>query len=103
MPDFVSDAKSATAAGDYVRAILRKYPAMKAELRDLLWQIDSGQGVNVSALPDAKLKGALRGLFAHLRLRCTKQARPQCAPAHRPRAACALQTCVTSFAHAGLC
>ena len=62
-------------AAEYVRCIVRKYPAMKGELRDLLWQIDNQEGVNIDALPDAKLKGALRGLFTHLHLRHTRQVR----------------------------
>ena len=74
-PDFVVDAQNATVAAEYVRAIVRKYPSMKSELRDLLWKIDNEEGVNVDGLPDAKLKGALRGLFTYLNLRHTKQVR----------------------------
>lgn len=75
LPDFVKDAQSAPLAAEYVRAILRKYPTMKADLRDLLWKIDNQQGVRIDSLPDAKLKGALRGLFTYLNLRYTKQVR----------------------------
>ena len=75
-PDFVKDAQNAPIAAEYVRAILRKYPSMKADFRDLLWQVDNEQGVRIDSLPDAKLKGALRGLFTYLNLRHTKQVPP---------------------------
>jgi hypothetical protein len=71
-PDFVKDAQSAPVAAEYVRSIVRKYPTVKAELRDMLWRIDNEEGVNIQDLPDAKLKGCLRGLFSHLNLRHAK-------------------------------
>jgi hypothetical protein len=71
VPSFVSDAQNAAIAADYVRAIVRKYPVMKAELKDLLWKVDNGEGVNVDGVADAKLKGALRGMLSYLNLRRT--------------------------------
>jgi hypothetical protein len=75
VPDFVRDAQSAPIAAEYVRSIVRKYPTVKAELRDLLWRIDNEEGVSIDGLPNAKLKGCLRGLFSHLNLRYTKSVR----------------------------
>ena len=72
-PDFVKDAQDAPIAAEYVRAILRAHPAMKGDLRELLWKIDAEEGVRIDGLPDAKLKSALRSLFTYLNLRHTKQ------------------------------
>jgi hypothetical protein len=80
VPDFVSDAKKVPVAAEFVRAILRWQPSIRGELRELLWQIDNGDGVNVDAVPDPELRSALRGLFSNLNLRHTRQVHPPRAP-----------------------
>lgn len=70
--DYKLDAQTAPVAAEYVRCILRKYPAMKAELRDLMWQIDDGKTPDIDKVDDQDLRRGLRGLFAALNLRRSK-------------------------------
>lgn len=45
---------------------------MKAELRDLMWQIDDGKTPDIDKVDDQDLRRGLRGLFAALNLRRSK-------------------------------
>lgn len=70
--DYRLDAQTAPIAAEYVRGILRKYPRMKCELRDLMWQIDDGKCPDINKVEDPDLSRGLRGLFGALNLKRTK-------------------------------
>eukprot|EP00892_Ulva_mutabilis_P003197 jgi/Ulvmu1/12879/UM098_0067.1 len=70
--DYRLDSQSAPAAAEYVRCILRKFPTMKNELRDLVWQIDAGESPQLSNVDDPDLLRGLRGLFGALNLKRSK-------------------------------
>ncbi|XP_024522880.1 uncharacterized protein LOC9640968 [Selaginella moellendorffii] len=48
--------------------ILLEFPALSGELKQLLHMVDSGQGVDVSGIPDEKLRELLFKLFQALKL-----------------------------------
>ncbi|XP_024542898.1 uncharacterized protein LOC112350633 [Selaginella moellendorffii] len=48
--------------------ILLEFPALSGELKQLLHMVDSGQGVDVSGIPDEKLRELLFKLFKALKL-----------------------------------
>lgn len=73
--DYRRDAESAPVAAEYVRCILRKFPNMKTELRDLIWQIDAGKSPQLKNVENPDLLRGLRGLFGALNL---KRAQVQC-------------------------
>jgi len=58
-------------ACEQLRSILRAFPAVRKELRALLWSVDNGQAVSLDGLADTGLKTALQSLFLQLRLVCT--------------------------------
>lgn len=68
VPDYVADIRNVPIAAEYVRCILRKWPALKGDLRELLWKIDQGEGVDVSGIAERQLRSALRALFTYLNL-----------------------------------
>lgn len=74
-PAYIKDAESAHIAAEYVRCILRKFPDMKSDLRDLLWRIDAGEGVKIDALKDPDTLRGIRGLMGSLNLRRSKTVR----------------------------
>lgn len=74
--DYRLDAQTAPVAAEYVRCILRKFPGMKMELRDLMWQIDDGKCPEINKVDDPDLLRGLRGLFGALNL---KRSRVHCA------------------------
>lgn len=74
-PAYIKDAETAHVAAEYVRCILRKFPAMKSELRDLLWRIDAGEGVRIDSLDDADTLRGIRGLMGSLNLHRSKTVR----------------------------
>jgi hypothetical protein len=74
-PSYIKDAESAHIAAEYVRCILRKFPSMKSELRDLLWRIDDGEGVRIDSLDDPDTLRGLRGLLGSLNLQRSKTVR----------------------------
>jgi len=73
VPDFVADLQGVRVAAEYVRAMLRKWPALRQQLRELLWKVDSGEAVDIAGLPDAQLRSALRACFDYLNLHITSQ------------------------------
>ncbi|KAG2444929.1 hypothetical protein HXX76_001665 [Chlamydomonas incerta] len=52
-----------------LRDILSEYPAVRKELREMLWRVDQGEATNISGVPDPVLKGHLAQLLELLRLR----------------------------------
>lgn len=75
VPYFVTDLQNVRLAAEYVRSILRKWPNLKQDLRDLFWKVDSGEAVNIAALPDPQLRGALHATFDYLNLHITREVR----------------------------
>lgn len=67
--DYRLDAQTSPVAAEYVRCILRKFPKMKLELRDLMWQIDDGKCPKINQVDDPDLLRGLRGLFEALNLK----------------------------------
>ncbi|KXZ55203.1 hypothetical protein GPECTOR_3g347 [Gonium pectorale] len=57
------------AAVNKLRDILSAYPAVRKELRDMLWRVDQGEAANISGVPDPELKAHLGQLLELLRLR----------------------------------
>lgn len=74
-PTYIKDAETAHVAAEYVRCILRKFPTMKSELRDLLWRIDAGEGVRIDSLDDPDTLRGIRGLLGSLNLQRSKTVR----------------------------
>ncbi|GIL91130.1 hypothetical protein Vretimale_9578 [Volvox reticuliferus] len=52
-----------------LRDILSSYPAVRKELREMLWRVDQGEAANISGVPDSDLKASLAQLLELLRLR----------------------------------
>ncbi|GIL65882.1 hypothetical protein Vafri_19522 [Volvox africanus] len=52
-----------------LRDILSNYPAVRKELREMLWRVDQGEAANISGVPDSDLKASLAQLLELLRLR----------------------------------
>ncbi|GLI60597.1 hypothetical protein VaNZ11_002769 [Volvox africanus] len=52
-----------------LRDILSYYPAVRKELREMLWRVDQGEAANISSVPDSDLKASLAQLLELLRLR----------------------------------
>lgn len=61
------------AAISCTRRLLAGWPAARRELRELLWQIDDGQAVDTSGVPDPSLKEIIQQTFQCLDLRHTGQ------------------------------
>ncbi|PNH04166.1 hypothetical protein TSOC_009705, partial [Tetrabaena socialis] len=57
------------AAVNKLRAILTDYPAVRKELREMLWRVDQGEAANIASVPDPDLKAHLAQLLELLRLR----------------------------------
>ncbi|GJN40333.1 hypothetical protein PR202_gb29538 [Eleusine coracana subsp. coracana] len=56
-------------AREIVRDILKEFPAVAGELRQLLQMIDSGEGIDISGISDKPLVKRLKKLFRSLRLK----------------------------------
>lgn len=54
------------------RALLAAHPAMRRDLRQLLWSVDNGKAVGVGGVPDPGLRSDLEQLLSLLGLRCSK-------------------------------
>ncbi|TVU33862.1 hypothetical protein EJB05_15675, partial [Eragrostis curvula] len=63
------DSDRAEEAREIVRDILREFPAVASELRQLLQMIDSGEGIDISGISDKPLVKRLKKLFRSLRLK----------------------------------
>jgi len=59
------------ACASLLRDLLRAFPAVRKDLRALLWSVDAGQGVDVGKVADAALRSGLESLFTACRLRRT--------------------------------
>lgn len=92
----MKDAETAHIAADYVRCILRKFPAMKSELRDLLWRIDAGEGVRIDSLDDPDTLRGIRGLMGSLNLQRSKTVRSHLLCDGAPSSTAELDTCPTA-------
>jgi hypothetical protein len=67
------------AAVQQTRSLLAMWPAVKRELRQLLWSIDDGQAVGVAGVPDPDLRAAMEALLTCLGLK-TAQVPPHHGP-----------------------
>ncbi|WVZ70458.1 hypothetical protein U9M48_019127 [Paspalum notatum var. saurae] len=63
------DRAAAEEAQEIVRDIIREFPAVAGELRQLLQMIDSGEGIDISEISDKPLVKRLKKLFRSLRLK----------------------------------
>ncbi|GFR39678.1 hypothetical protein Agub_g150 [Astrephomene gubernaculifera] len=57
------------AAVTTLRDILSGYPAVRKELREMLWRVDQGEAADISGVPDPDLKAQLAQFLNLLRLR----------------------------------
>lgn len=69
------------AAVQATRTLLARFPAIKKDLRQLLWSLDNGQAVGLGGVGEPELKEAIGGLMALLALKHTKVRASMCAPA----------------------
>lgn len=65
------------------RTLLAAWPAVRRDLRQLLWSLDNGQAVGVEGLGDAELRGAVETLLRCLPLKETKVRRGARRSCHR--------------------